>query len=483
MLSGPSSAELMEFFLNEMVQYSKEHAIHSYERRNFIDPQILRSDGLGYPVSQKAIGIAHRLAAVERASSPQIGAQFSAATHERLSLMALGDTISHLKETAASSVDSSSTIETEAILQFFRLRLEENLARARLDLYRHIPCHLFHNHKPNATFFVGPIQFSPRTAWAKRFVVEEPVRAETLRAWDGHTSPQEQLTSQNQLAVESVLRTIGNHGWVGTVFIRGHDAESSHAKANVLVDLALDSLNLMLEPADGILLNRAGVPFFPGGARLGTTLDGTIVSGSSARLPGLGGHPNRTGEFLAETSNFREAVGRILTAYADAHHEGRDAPWLVERWVNSLHWFGQARREASDFMSVVKYGCALDILSGAGGNLGKMTSYVEAAFGIAQVTDQAGRTVPLEELINNLFNDGRSALAHGEAFGLLNDRSADRARADAMVRHLLAQVAEPLAKLVETKDRVLSVDKDAQIRAFTTRLRNLSRGGATENGA
>jgi hypothetical protein len=241
----------------------------------------------------------------------------------------------------------------------------------------------------------------------------------------------------DETKVRTVLRAIGNHGWVGSVLVNGHDAESSHAKANVLVDLAIDCLSVMLAPSDGILLNRAGVAFFPGGVRLATTINGTIVTGSSARLPGLGGAPDRFNEFLAETADFRQAAGHILISYAEAHQDGRDAAWLVERWVNALHWFGEARREDSDFMAVVKYGCALDILSGAGGTLRKMTEYVEAAFGITEATDQSGRTVTLEDLINSLFNDGRSALTHGEAFGLLNDRSIDRSRADGIVRQLI----------------------------------------------
>lgn len=472
-----SASEQMERFIEEIVRRSKELASRDSKTAALMDPQILRSDGLAYPVSAEAIRIAHLLAAAERGSSKQAKAQFSANTYQRLSLIALGDTYSHLKEIAASAEDKSATIETEEILQFFRSALEGKLAQTKMDAYRHIPCHLFHANEPRASFDVGPVRFFSRMAWAEEFLVEDAVRANVLQAWEegSRWSPDEALSVPDKTKVETVLRAIGHHGWIGSVLVQGHDAESSHAKANVLVDLAIDSLNVMLPPSDGILLNRAGVAFFPGGVRLATTTQGTIVAGSSARLPGLGGHPDRFKEFLAETADFRQAAGHVLASYAEAHQDGLDAAWLIERWVNALHWFGGARREDSDFMAVVKYGCALDILSGAGGNLREMTEYVEATFGITEATDQSGRTVMLEDLLNSLFNDGRSALAHGESFGLLNDRSTDRARADVIVRQLIESGATPLGQAVRDKDRILSVDKDSQMRAFKVRLRGLSR--------
>jgi hypothetical protein len=103
-----------------------------------------------------------------------------------------------------------------------------------------------------------------------------------------------------------------------------------------------------------------------------------------------------------------------------------------------------------------------------------MTEYIEAAFGVIKATDQSGKPVALCDLINNVFNDGRSALAHGEAFGLLSDRSADRARADVIVQELIEQVTEPLAAVVQQRDRMLTIDKDAQVKAFKARLAHLA---------
>ena len=481
-LADPPPLELMESFLNEFVRYSKsslENAADKGIRRQLLGgPLIPRSDGLGFPVSGEANRIARRLGAAERASSADASARFSASTYELLSMIALGDTISHLKEQAA-AVDAKIDT-TEKVLAFYRSTLEGQLARVTMDLYPHIPCHMFHSHGVTTDFAVGPIHFFTRDAWAERYIADDNIRAEVRRAWTQGSQPSgsQQLPPLEQLQVNSILNTIGNHRWVGTVLIRDHDADNSHAKANVLVGLALDSLSVVLAAPDGVLLNRAGNTFFRGGSRLATTTDRKIVSGSSARLPGLGGRPEMADQFLAETAKFREAVGHILTAYADAHQSGEDAPWLIERWVNALHWFGEARRESSNFMAVVKYGCALDILSGAGGNVGKISRYIEVALGVAEATDQAGKPLSVSALVNNVFNDGRSALAHGEAFGLLTDRSADRIRADIIVQQVIQRVTEPLGTIVQQKDRMLTINKDAQLRAFQARLASLS-GTAT----
>jgi hypothetical protein len=470
--SPPST--LMDNFLNELVRYSKSRAndVDKVTRRQSLDPLIMRSDGFGYPVSGEAIRIARRLAAAVRASSTEASSRFSAATYERLSMIALGDTIAHLKERAAAAIDTSANIDTDTVLEFYHSKLAPKLARAAMDLYRHIPCHIFHSNDVSTEFTVGPVHFLIRDAWSDRYIANDKIGAEVTRAWDQDSPPDssQQLTDHEKLQINSILNTIGSHRWVGTVLIRSHDPDSSHSKANVLVGLGLDSLSLVLAAQDGVLLNRAGNSFFRGGSRLATSTDGTIISGSSARLPGLGGRPGMADQFLVETAKFREAVGHILTAYAHAHHNGQDAPWLIERWVNALHWFGEARRESSDFMAVVKYGCALDILSGAGGNVAKMSRYIRFALGVEEATDQAGKPLSVSDLVNNVFNDGRSALAHGEAFGLLTDRSADRVRADSIVQHSIQSVTEPLATIVQQSDRMLTVGKDAQLKAFEARL-------------
>jgi hypothetical protein len=190
----------------------------------------MRSDGFGYPVSSEAIRIARRLAAAERTSSLETKAQFSAATYESLSMVALGDTISYLKEQASSATDATTEVQPEEILKHYRSILTKKLNRAKMDLFRHIPCHIFHSPELNTNFEVGPVCFQTRDEWAKRYVADEAILSEVRRAWESPSelSASKQLTDFEQLKLRSILNTIGTYGWVGTVLIRNHDADNSH---------------------------------------------------------------------------------------------------------------------------------------------------------------------------------------------------------------------------------------------------------------
>jgi hypothetical protein len=178
-----SSFEQMERFIEEIIRHHGERRRRDGKIVALMDPQILRSDGLALPVSAEAIRIANLLAIAERGSSKQATAQFSANTYQRLSLIALGDAVSHLKEIAASAEDKTAPIQTEEVLQFFRSKLEEKLAQTKMDAFRHIPCHLFHATEPQARFDVGLVRFFSKKAWAEEFLVESATKADVLRAW------------------------------------------------------------------------------------------------------------------------------------------------------------------------------------------------------------------------------------------------------------------------------------------------------------
>lgn len=82
-------------------------------------------------------------------------------------------------------------------------------------------------------------------------------------------------------------------------------------------------------------------------------------------------------------------------------------------------------------MAIVKYGCSIDILTGAGGNLGKMASCAAVAFGCSADAEINGRK--LIDDLNLVFNEGRSALAHGTSFGVLAEKREERALANSLV--------------------------------------------------
>ncbi len=70
-------------------------------------------------------------------------------------------------------------------------------------------------------------------------------------------------------------------------------------------------------------------------------------------------------------------------------------------------------------MAIVKYGCGMDILTDGEGNKTKIARCVAAALGCEPDTAITKDGRKLEDIVNLVFNDGRSALAHGSDFGAL----------------------------------------------------------------
>lgn len=186
-----------------------------------------------------------------------------------------------------------------------------------------------------------------------------------------------------------------------------------------------------------------------------------------AELPGLGGPPGALAAKMVAEQPFLDAAGKVLEAYVSARNTGK-APHLIERWANVLYWFGEARREASDFMSVVDYGCAADGLSGAGGEIKPMKEFADAALDPkgANPNPQA-----IADAVNRIYSEGRNKLAHGEVSGLFEDQVKTRKLGDALLSELLNEVTPALAEVMKTRPNFLTVAEDHAYRAFISYLK------------
>jgi hypothetical protein len=222
-------------------------------------------------------------------------------------------------------------------------------------------------------FAVGPVRFLPRAEWLDFFVKDSEVR-ELIRQVEAGELNMEELTARSAAAeggrcashALDVLRTLRHYSWVATIRMEGHEHARSHFKVSVVVGLAIDAIGLRFQVEDARRFTKAGRQHLFAEDRFATTLDGRILRGSSVQMPGLGGRPGALAAKMAGEQSFLDAAGCILQHYVDGRRSGH-ALHLVERWANALYWVGEARREASDFMAVVDYGCAADGLSGAGG--------------------------------------------------------------------------------------------------------------------
>ena len=229
----------------------------------------------------------------------------------------------------------------------------------------------------------------------------------------------------------SVLGELRNFGWVATIRMSGHELRQSHHKASIIVGLAINVIGLRFQVEDARRFTKAGRQHLYSEYRLATSPEGALLSGSSVQMPGLGAKPAALAAKMAAERPFLDAAGKVLDVYVKGRQTGR-APHLVERWANALYWVGEARREASDFMAVVDYGCAADGLSGAGGDAAAMTTFAEAALN-PKGQPTPPRSLSIADAVTRVYRAGRNKLAHGEMTGLLEDLWEPRAIGDQLL--------------------------------------------------
>ena len=241
---------------------------------------------------------------------------------------------------------------------------------------------------------------------------------------------------------------------------------------STIVGLAIDAVGLRFHVDDARRFTRAGRAHLFAEDRLATAVDnGRWIHGWSTNVPGVGWAPGELAAKLQEERDFLTAAGRILGAYLE-RRQTDGVRHLVEAWVNALYWVGEARREVSDFMAVVKYGCAVDGLSGPGATSREITEFAEAALEAGDVDEPAAGALRVAKAVEIVYEKGRTKLTHGETPGVLEDFSMSRRVGDALLGSLYYVVTPALAELVaDEKSSVHRVEKKHAFRFLKERLR------------
>ena len=360
----------------------------------------------------------------------------------------------------------------------FRNILDRLAEEVRTDVDRHIPCTLFREDQRVPEFKVGPVEFRPRTDWIDRFVRDEEARSvihrveqRELTIDEVRQSSREPDSGRSIELASTIVTCLRSFSWVGTIRSTGHEARQSHRKMSAIVGLAIDALGLRFQVDDARRFSRAGRAYLRTEDRLATAVDdGRFVHGWSTNVPGLGAAPGALAAKMQAEREFLDEAGRILEAYVESRQTG-SAPNLIEVWVNALYWVGEARREMSDFMAVVNYGCAIDGLSGAGGDCRAMVEFVEAAFGPQEADESRNGARSVAQAVERVYIDGRNSLVHGNTPGLLEDFSELRRIGDALLANLFHVVTPALAEILAGKDsRVLGLERKHAHRCFKERL-------------
>lgn len=428
-----------------------------------------------YQITQAGVDSAHTLTDQVWKARADFRQTIERKRFNRLSFTAIGDAVANSPAHLDPSDDPPGDKFYAAVAADFSVRLDALANKARGDVDRHIPCHLFDVDQGVTEFAVGPVEFLPRLDWLTRYVTN-PVQLRHILDVESRKVPFETWERQamSQSAAQDlheswrILSALRNFSWVATLRVSGHELDQSHRKAAVVVGLAIDAVGMRFHVDAARKFTRMGRQHLHSEERLATTLDGRFLIGSSIKMPGLGAKPGAlTAKMVAERP-FLDDAGEIFTAYLTGRQTG-SAPHLVERWMNALYWFGEARREASDFMAVVDYGCGLDGLSGAGGVASEMVKFAEAALNPKGCPTPAGM-LSVADAVNRLYVEGRNKLAHGETPGLLEDLSDLRAIGDDLLAKLFDAVTIELADFIRNKPQYLTVSEEHAFRALKTRL-------------
>jgi len=440
--------------------------------------------GRQYRVTQAGVNAAHELTQQTWLSREDFRQTIKREEFNKLSFTAVGETVLNSSAHLPKDVnDGKNTLVDDAFYVALAADFVNNLSRladqARPDVDRHIPCQLFHSDQGVPAFSIGPVEFRPRAEWIGRFVTDPVERAHIMQVETGALH----IDELRRLAIEpnsvrglynawSVLSSLRGFEWVATIRMSGHELGQSHHKASTIVGLAIDVIGLRFQVEDARRFTKAGRQHLFAEDRLATSTNGSFLRGSSVQIPGLGSKPGALSAKMAAECPFLAAAGRVLGAYVQDRQIGR-ASHLVERWANALFWFGEARREASDFMAVVNYGCAADGLSRAGGNATDLTNFAMAALNPNGEPTPAG-SLSIADAVTMVYREGRNKLAHGEMSGLLEDLGETRAIGDALLVNLFDAVTIELANIIASRSEILTLDENNAYRAFQVRLRQRS---------
>lgn len=437
-------------------------------------------DDRAYPITSDGLVAAQQLTKQVWDSRKEFQQTISWCAFSELSFKAIGTAISKTPKECPDGVEFHKRLGSA-----YRKILNDLVAGKRGDADWHKPCQLFQNTEANVpSFNVGPVMFRPRSEWIKYFVQDPGTRSVIDQVERGELQVDElrrlaleELSNQaacylepdqptgpktrgsasgsgyhNQNA-QTVFGCLQGYCWVGTIRVTNHDWRQASRKASVLVALAIDAIGLRFSADEARRLAMAGRAQLFRDHHLATSVnDSHLMSEHTLDLPGL--HPVRAEETHDDQGReFLDRAGSILQAYMEGRqtHKAHD---LVEAWANALHWTGEARREPSDFMAVVKYGCAIDIVSGTS----PKREFTQAAFNSNRVPKLNDDASKVRKMVEDVYKQGRSKLVHGGVPGLLEDYLELRKKADSLLKGLFAVVTPTIEEILA--DRTLRVDSD-----------------------
>ena len=325
----------------------------------------------------------------------------------------------------------------EATVQAVKARLGERISQIRAREYA-FGCHLFGDRdgSPFGFFSIGPVDFAPKRQWLDRQRrsggVPEATARRLERAWSGHKLRQRR-SARHQVRETGILGAVGDCEWVCSVSVGPAGEDAGLRKALTGMRLAVAAIALAWKRPSSVVeevliafdrnphLQQHFVLYPDGGFRSRSTRAGTRRGLSWVE-------PEHWQSLLAEWRNVFDSAGEVISRVTGVGGQAK-RPKMMSTLFQALHWLHEACREDNDAMAIVKFCSSMDALACSGAQPGIK------ALGRARLTirDESG----FDNLVKEIYGDGRNATVHGRNEELTHDWSGKRHSAERLARELL----------------------------------------------
>lgn len=376
-------------------------------------------------ITKEGVGALHQLGRMWHQNDSGVKASISRHAVGQLAVTAFGNLVD-----AAGSLPGTASVKAE----FLRL-MHELLDKQTKREYFYFPVRLF-DQEDVPSFSVGPVYFYRRHDWldvVEKVTGKTPAwKNEVLQHW---TTPDD--SSPLGRNAEDIVKFVGPCEWVATIAIDGRHSSRSSVCASTAVVVAIDALGLSLnqETAKGFRAPGDRVDISMSRSYSQYEGAGGFNTSVSVDVPNLGGRPGAQVQYLHDLRKLHADAGKALQDFIDLTPKD-SCPTLMRRWVEAMYWFGQARREKSDFIALVKMGVSLDVLAKGGKSKGILAlASAIMTLGAKDAVTSDGQS--LASFVKKLYEEGRSKIAHGGSLALLEELPLEVEVADAFTANVL----------------------------------------------
>lgn len=291
---------------------------------------------------------------------------------------------------------------------------------------------------------LGPVTFWNRTDWINAVDFPPRGKEEYLNATEANLNWKSLLIEALQRPKAEVeldglaapmYTAISTCPALLGITIKGYEKDLSRKLAKLVCKTALDSVSLTLGASEFFYQQALAEERLP---PVGS--DSIIETNGFLWLPGSSLSkriPILSGKLLEKASDdiapILPAISSILEGLVSPNAHSH--PKLAHRWATALDWFGEANRESSDLIAVAKLGTCLDVLACGGQNAGICEMIVNLTGKSRDtIVVNGDRQRTLQQLVKEIYDDGRSKILHGT--------HVDRLKSLARERHQAAHLAK-----------------------------------------